>query len=161
MSQAEKALAHAEQELAKSPAHRADFHYGDEGIGAYLVTCGVLFGVLCTIVGLVVVGFFTGPVIFVVVGISSFVVGNIWMIVLAFTKHVAHGLGCLFFPPYTLVFAFLNFQHAKIPLMLEVLGIATFVASFFIPFGSGDEQQRSQLLQMLGVQLANLVFGGV
>ncbi len=63
-----------------------------------------------------------GPIIALVGWIVS-AVGAIWIIVLAFKKHVGWGLGCIFLPILQLVFALMNLKEgAAKPLIIAVIG---------------------------------------
>jgi hypothetical protein len=50
-------------------------------------------------------------------------VGWLWIVILAFGEGEAlWGLGCLIFPPLTVVYGGLNYQEAKIPFWIVTIG---------------------------------------
>ena len=59
----------------------------------------------------------------VVIGILSYLTGAVWVTVLAFRKSVWWGLGCLFFPPLTLVFVIIYFPDLRIALGCKICGV--------------------------------------
>lgn len=50
-------------------------------------------------------------------------VGGIWILILAFKKSIGWGLASLFIPFVILVFAFMNLDVAKKPLLIVVAGV--------------------------------------
>ncbi len=60
-------------------------------------------------------------------GLVIAVVGGIWMLVLAFQESVLWGLGCLFVPFVSLVFAIMHWDRAKIPFLIQVGGLVLLV----------------------------------
>lgn len=56
-------------------------------------------------------------------GVILSLVGSLWIVVNAFRTSVLWGLGALFVPFVSLVFALLNFAGNKIPLLLCVIGL--------------------------------------
>lgn len=56
-------------------------------------------------------------------GVLLSLVGSLWIVVNAFRTSVLWGLGTLFVPFVSLIFALLNFAGNKIPLLLCVLGL--------------------------------------
>ncbi len=50
-------------------------------------------------------------------------VGGIWILVLAFKKHVGWGIGCLLVPGLSLIFALMNLKDgAAKPLVISIIG---------------------------------------
>jgi len=64
------------------------------------------------------------------IGIALAVVGNLWIIVLAFRTGLLWGLGCLFLPPVGLIYCILNFRETWKPLVVSVVGWATMFLSY-------------------------------
>lgn len=56
-------------------------------------------------------------------GVILSLVGSLWIVVNAFRTSVLWGLGSLFVPFVSLIFALLNFAGNKIPLLLCVIGM--------------------------------------
>ncbi|MHC5035783.1 MAG: hypothetical protein ACYTHM_00575 [Planctomycetota bacterium] len=52
-----------------------------------------------------------------------FLVGLIWLIVKAFQEHIVWGTFCLIFPPLVLVFAFLDLEMRKKPVIVLCSGL--------------------------------------
>jgi hypothetical protein len=65
------------------------------------------------------------------IGIALAVVGNLWIIVLAFRTGLLWGLACLFLPPVGLIYCILNFRETWKPLLLAVVGWAAMSVSYF------------------------------
>jgi hypothetical protein len=59
-------------------------------------------------------------------GIALAVVGNLWIVVLAFRTGLLWGLGCLFVPPVGLIYSVLNFRETWKPLVLAIAGWVLF-----------------------------------
>lgn len=62
------------------------------------------------------------------VGLGLVIGGGVWFLVVAFSKSIWWGLGCLLCSPVGLVFLVLNFGRAWKPFALEVVGVALYVA---------------------------------
>jgi hypothetical protein len=60
-------------------------------------------------------------------GLVVALVGAIWLIVLAFQKSVLWGLGSLFVPFVSLIFAVMNWDVAKRPFLIQVAGVVLLV----------------------------------
>lgn len=58
--------------------------------------------------------------------------GWIWLTVIAFKDHLYHGLGCLFVPPYGLVYTVLHWEDCHRPFMVALAGIFVWFAVSFI-----------------------------
>ena len=56
-------------------------------------------------------------------GVILSLVGSLWIVINAFRTSVLWGLGALFVPFVSLIFALLNFAGTKIPLLLCVIGM--------------------------------------
>ena len=67
------------------------------------------------------------------VGVLLAVIGNLWIVVLAFRTGLLWGLGCLFVPLVGLVYCALNFRETWKPLVLAIIGLAMFFANFGQP----------------------------
>jgi len=71
-------------------------------------------------------------VLLIIAGVTS-TVGSIWLIVNAFRKHWAWGLGALFFPIVQLVFVFANWPLAKKPFFVILGSLVLFCGGCAIP----------------------------
>ena len=60
------------------------------------------------------------------VGVMFSLVGNLWILGLAFKEDPWKGMLCLCLPIYTLIFIINNFEEAKIPFVLQLIG-GTFI----------------------------------
>jgi len=67
------------------------------------------------------------------IGVLLAIIGNLWIVVLAFRTGLLLGLGCLFAPPVGLVYCALNFREAWKPLVVAIIGLAMFFANFGQP----------------------------
>jgi len=67
------------------------------------------------------------------IGVLLAIIGNLWIVVLAFRTGLLWGLGCLFAPPVGLVYCALNFREAWKPLVVAIIGLAMFFANFWRP----------------------------
>ena len=64
------------------------------------------------------------------IGAVLAVIGDLWIVVLAFRTGLLWGLGCLLVPPIGLVYCALNFRQAWKPLVVTIIGLAMFFATF-------------------------------
>jgi len=64
------------------------------------------------------------------IGVLLTLLGNLWIVVLAFRTGLRWGLGCLCFPPVGLVYCALHPREAWKPLVIVVIGLAMFFANF-------------------------------
>lgn len=69
------------------------------------------------------------------IGLGLVLVGNIWMLVRAFTESILWGLAVLFLPIVGLFFLVMHWDKAKHPFLVNLLGIAM----LFIGFGLGGD----------------------
>ena len=69
------------------------------------------------------------------IGALLAVIGNLWIVVLAFRTGLLWGLGCLFVPPLGLVYSALHFRETWKPLAVAIIGLAVFFANFGQPVG--------------------------
>ena len=69
------------------------------------------------------------------IGVLLAVIGNLWIVVLAFRTGLLWGLGCLFVPLVGLVYCALNFRETWKPLVVAMIGLALFFATFGQPVG--------------------------
>jgi len=58
-----------------------------------------------------------------ILGLGLFVVGTLWMLMLAFRASIWWGLGCLFIPFVQLFYLFSHWKEAGNPAGLQVLGM--------------------------------------
>jgi hypothetical protein len=68
-------------------------------------------------------------VIFLWVGYVLSFLGGLWIIVLAWQKGIAWGLGCLLFPPIQIFYVALNWKQARSAFFLLVAGFVAFFLS--------------------------------
>ena len=68
------------------------------------------------------------------VGALLAVIGNVWIVVLAFRTGLLWGVGCLLLPPLGLVYCAVNFRKTWKPLVVAIIGLAMFFANFGQPF---------------------------
>ena len=58
------------------------------------------------------------------------VIGWLWIVILAFGEgETLWGIGCLIFPPLTVVYGRLNYQEAKIPFWIVTIGFGLNIAA--------------------------------
>lgn len=69
-------------------------------------------------------------------GIILSLIGGLWIVVNAFRTSVLWGLGSLFVPFVSLIFAIMNFSENKVPLIISVIGTIL----VFMGYGSYVEQ---------------------
>ena len=67
------------------------------------------------------------------IGVLLALIGNLWIVVLAFRAGLLWGLGCLFVPPVGLVYCALNFRKTWKPLVVAIIGLVMFFATFGQP----------------------------
>ena len=60
----------------------------------------------------------------IIVGALSYLIAAIWVTVLAFRRSVLWGLGCVFFPPLTLLYVILYHPDLRFPLVFKLWGVA-------------------------------------
>src|SRR5262249_41245524 len=67
------------------------------------------------------------------IGALLAVIGNLWIVVLAFRTGLLWGLGCLLVPIVGLVYCVLNFRETWKPFVIAVIGLLLFFANFGQP----------------------------
>jgi len=67
------------------------------------------------------------------IGVLLAIIGNLWIVVLAFRTGLLWGLCCLFVPPVGLVYCALNFRETWKPLIVAIVGLVMFFANFGQP----------------------------
>ena len=60
----------------------------------------------------------------IVVGALCYLIAAIWVTILAFRRSVSWGLGCVFFPPLTLLYVILYHPDLRFPLLFKLWGVA-------------------------------------
>ena len=60
----------------------------------------------------------------IIAGVLSYMVAALWITVLAFRKSFSWGLGCLCFPPLTLLYVILYRPDLRFPLAFKLWGVA-------------------------------------
>ncbi len=68
-----------------------------------------------------------------IIGAVLAVVGDLWIVVLAFRTGLLWGFGCFLVPPVGLAYGALHFREAWKPLVIAVIGLALFFANFGQP----------------------------
>lgn len=125
MSETEKMLAKAEKEIDDMPISGEGEDFGD-GAGAYMVA-GMVALVAITITGIalaVTMGMQQmaeagGSTQMAVAASGGLVlVVHIWMVIAAFLKNTTQGVICMFFPPYSLIFAMMTRNWFAVAMML-------------------------------------------
>ncbi len=142
LSDAEKHVAKMERErLANPDVNEGGF--GDEGIGAYLVTFGMMF---LAVVGVVVISamgifmdYFMSPMILLSIGSFLMLLGMVRMYILAFKENPLQVVYMLMIPLYFFYFGITRFETTKIPLMVFITGAGAFIAGVFM--GRADDNQ--------------------
>lgn len=125
MSETEKMLAKAEKEIDDMPISGEGEDFGD-GAGAYMVA-GLVALVAITITGIALAvtmgmqqmaetGGSTNMAIAASAGLLLFT--HVWMVIAAFMKDTTQGVICMFFPPYSFIFAILNKNWFAVAMML-------------------------------------------
>lgn len=61
--------------------------------------------------------------ILIYLGLAIFIIGGIGFLIVAFRTSILWGLGCLLFYPISLVFLVLNWNEAKNPFFLQLVGL--------------------------------------
>ncbi|TCH65027.1 hypothetical protein E0409_03160 [Acinetobacter sp. ANC 4862] len=56
-------------------------------------------------------------------GLAVFIIGGIGFLITAFKNSILWGLGCLLLYPVSIIFLILNWNDAKNPFLLQLLGI--------------------------------------
>lgn len=69
--------------------------------------------------------------IILLLGTASLLIGAVWLLIEAFKTSMLWGFGCLLLNPVSLVFIFLHWDRAKVPFILEVIGIAIILTHKF------------------------------
>ncbi len=68
----------------------------------------------------------------IILGFVLSAVGNIWIIILAFKRHIGWGIGTLLLPFVGFVFVCMNWNSAGRPFLLYLLSIAFVVGGYFM-----------------------------
>lgn len=63
---------------------------------------------------------------------------GIWLLVLAFQENIWWGIGSLLIGPVMLVFAFMHWDRAKVPFLINLAGVALIVAGIFLQAPTGS-----------------------
>ncbi|ALN56474.1 hypothetical protein [Lysobacter enzymogenes] len=67
-----------------------------------------------------------------ILGCAIGLVGALWLLALAFQEHLGWGLGSLLFVPVLALFAFLHWDRARTPALLNLAGLALAVIGVFM-----------------------------
>jgi len=139
MSETEKMLYKAEREIDDMPISGEGQDFGD-GASAYLVAGGVAvvaltltaIGLLITI-GLQRMADSTGSAQVAVVASSIFfLIGHVWMIVMAFMEQPKYGVMCTFIPLFTLVYACIRGVWFAVFMMVVGLLVGSAAYAFIV-----------------------------
>ncbi|KFN43471.1 hypothetical protein [Arenimonas oryziterrae] len=71
------------------------------------------------------------------IGIILSAVGGIWILVNAFKTSILWGLGSLFVPFVSLIFAIMHWEQNKKPFLICIAGIVVMVLGIFMGAGAG------------------------
>jgi len=91
------------------------------------------------------------------IGIIVYVVGCIWLCVVAFKEHVLWGLGCLFLPIVQLVFLVMHWRKALKPFFVLLLGLALFVFASQVML-KGIRAQAREVVCRSGMRMLGMSF---
>ena len=73
------------------------------------------------------------PMFLIYLGLAVFILGGIGLLITAFKQSLLWGLGCLLLYPVSIIFLILNWNEAKNPFFLQLIGIGIiFLGSMFI-----------------------------
>ena len=130
MTDAQKMIAKAEQEIEDTPitAEGQDYGDGPESFILAIVALTAMVIIVGIAVGLIYfLDVFVGeainpPLISFWVGILMYIVGRMWIIIVAFLQHVGHGLGALFCELYAIYFGISRIGALWAPTVSMVLG---------------------------------------
>jgi hypothetical protein len=65
------------------------------------------------------------------IGITT-VVGHIGILIAAFRTGILWGLGCLLFPPVTILFVIMHWDEARVPFIIMIMPLLLLVSFGFI-----------------------------
>lgn len=68
----------------------------------------------------------------VIIGCLFSAVANIWILVLAFKRHIGWGLACFFIPLASVVFIFMNLPRTAIPFVISIVSMVMMVGGYFM-----------------------------
>jgi len=80
-----------------------------------------------------------GLILMIVGGIVG-TVGGIWLIIVAFKESVWWGLGSIFVPFVSLIFAITHWAQAKVPFLITVGGLVVLIIGIFMGASSPQVQ---------------------
>ena len=63
-----------------------------------------------------------------IVGVILCLIGGIWLLVEAFKESVLWGLGSIFVPFVSLIFAIMHWSECKVPFLMNVVGFLLLIA---------------------------------
>lgn len=121
---AQQLLAKAREELKKSPQQFTAQEMG-AGASAYLTVVILLVATVVIIGTSVAVLYFFGDeaaLLATISGILMYVVGRIWLIVVAFFEETSCGVFCLLCEPYCLYYAISRFRSVAVPSFMFLTG---------------------------------------
>ena len=61
--------------------------------------------------------------IFAIIGLTIFFIGGLGLLIAAFRTNILWGIGIILFAPAALIFVILNWNEAKNPFFLQLLGL--------------------------------------
>lgn len=76
-----------------------------------------------------------------ILGFLAFLIGWVWILVLAFKEHIGWGLAVFFFSPLiSVIYGFMRWGTCKIPLIIHIVG---FVLLIYGAFSAGVSMQTA------------------
>lgn len=162
MSDAEKMLARAEQEIDESPVSADDQNFGD-GADSFLLA------VVCVVIALVLTGIGVGTIfvmdkigenvntalISMFGSMAMYLFCAIWITIVGFRAKPVHGLACLLTGGlYCIVFGFMMGRALLMPTLICLFAIVIGLISFAVAAAGSD--RRTQLIEA-ATQFADIV----
>lgn len=65
-------------------------------------------------------------------GLLAVGIGSLWFIIAWFSVSILWGLACLFIPFVSFVFVFVHWEKARMPILVQMVGILLMVSAFFV-----------------------------
>lgn len=151
MSETEKMLYKAATDLEKEPV-RHDEGYGSMG-GAWLTLAIMAVGLVIGL-GLMFAAFkwidaggnTRATQVMFVIGWLMSVIGNIWILTIAFKESVLQGVLCIVIPLYIFLYMIVNFDDCVVPTILSVVGMVMLGVSYIMAAFGGDASGVTMLM---------------
>jgi Na+-translocating ferredoxin:NAD+ oxidoreductase RnfD subunit len=68
----------------------------------------------------------------VILGFVMAAVSNLWILIIAFRRHIGWGIACLLLPIAQFVFVIMNLQRTLIPFVIGLVSAGFMVGGFFL-----------------------------